>query len=181
MENSRNRDDPRLSRKDSDGNFLRGTPSGFEYVEIDKSSIPVDWYPGGNSILLTRCRRCERFTEDRTVDIYNRPMPDHMLDEDDRNPLCNHCLEEDFNHVLEEEIVATLESKLGLAERHRDALRAFIETIFTDPEKILKPERLSNRVEGLEKDLSIWKWVAGISAGVALSALGLAVTALLSS
>jgi hypothetical protein len=44
-----------------------------------------------------------------------------------------------------------------------------------------KLEQLSTRVSGLERDLSIWKWVAGISAGVALSALGLAVTALLGS
>lgn len=170
-----------MSRKDSDGNFLKETPPEFEYIEIRKSSIPAEWDPGANSVLLTRCRRCGRFTEDRTVDIYGRPKPDYMLSEDARNPLCRHCVKEDLGRALEEEIVTTLERKLGLAERHRDALRAFIETIFTDPKKILKLEQLSNRVSGLEKDLSIWKWVAGITAGVALSALGLAVTALLGS
>jgi len=70
-----------------------------------------------------------------------------------------------------------LERKLGLSEKDRNALKTFIETIFTDPEKILKLERLNSRVENLERDLGFWKWVAGISAGVALSALGLAVTA----
>ena len=108
-------------------------------------------------------------------------MPDHMLSEEDRNPRCQHCMKEDFGRALEEDIVATFERELGLAERHRDALRALIEAIFTDPEKILKLEQLSTRVSCLERDLSIWKWVAGISAGVALSALGLAVTALLGS
>ena len=54
-------------------------------------------------------------------------------------------------------------------------------SLFTDLEKILKLEQLSTRVSGLEKDLTIWKWVAGITVGVALSALGLAVTALLGS
>jgi hypothetical protein len=181
MENSRDRDNPKLSTKDSDGHFLKETPLEFKFVEIDQSSIPTDWEPGANSVLLTRCRRCGRFTEDMTVDIYGGPMPDHMLSEDDRNPLCQHCMKEDLGRALEDDTLATLERKLGLAERHRDALRAFIEMIFTDPEKILKLERLSNRVSGLEKDLSIWKWVAGISAGVALSALGLAVTALLGS
>jgi hypothetical protein len=159
--------------------FLRRDPVKFEYVEVDASLIPQEWGPGANSILIVPCVRCGRLTEDRTVDSYGDPMPDHMLDESDRNPLCEHCQREDFDHALEEDLLDFLESRLGLAEKHRDALKAIIETIFTDPDKILKLERLSDRVVGLERELGIWKWVAGISAGVALSALGLAVKALL--
>ena len=167
--------------KGTGGDSLKRDPVEFEYIEVDDSLIPEEWDPGANSTLIVPCVRCGRLTEDRAVGIYGDPMPDHMLDESDRNPLCEHCQEEKFGHALEEDLLDFLESRLGLAEKHRDALKAFIETIFTDPAKIMKLERLNDRVAGLERELGIWKWVAGISAGVALSALALAVSALLGS
>jgi hypothetical protein len=48
-------------------------------------------------------------------------------------------------------MLLVLEEKLGLAELHRDALKSFIETIFTDPQKILQVKDLDNRVRKLEK------------------------------
>ena len=53
-----------------------------------------------------------------------------------------------------------------MAEKHRDALKLFIETIFTDPQKILQMQDLNNRVSDLEKQTGRL-WVAlGIAAGL---------------
>ena len=86
---------------------MKGIPSEFEYVEVDRSSTPEDWEPGANSVLLARCRRCGRFTEDITVHIYGGPMPDRMPSEENRNIRFQHCIKEDFGRALEENIVAT--------------------------------------------------------------------------
>jgi hypothetical protein len=48
-------------------------------------------------------------------------------------------------------MLLVLESKLGLAEWDRDALRSFIETVFTDLKKILQVQDLDNRMRELEK------------------------------
>lgn len=48
-----------------------------------------------------------------------------------------------------------------MSEKDRGALRSFIETVFTDPKKILKVQELDNRVEGLEKQRTFLLWVIG--------------------
>ena len=65
--------------------------------------------------------------------------------------MCRDCHSAALSEALEEEMLLVLESKLGLAERDRDALRSFIETVFTDPKKILQVQDLDNRVRELEK------------------------------
>jgi type IV secretory pathway component VirB8 len=63
-------------------------------------------------------------------------------------------------------MLLVLEDKLGLAELHRDALDSFIETIFTDPQKILQVQDLDNRVRNLEKQTNRL-WIAvGIAGGL---------------
>lgn len=168
---------------DSGDDLLKRDFTGFEIIEIKRFYHKGEHYPALTPI--TNCARCRSFIDDPTRDISGGPMPDHMLDERDHNPLCRQCLHEDLDKALEAGILETLESKLGLSEENRDALKAFIETVFTDPEKILKLELLNSRVSELEKDLGIWKWVAGIAlgliGGIALSALALAVTSVVSS
>ena len=63
-------------------------------------------------------------------------------------------------------MLLVFEDKLGLAELHRDALESFIETIFTDPQKILQVQDLDNRVRSLEKQTNRL-WIAvGIAGGL---------------
>jgi hypothetical protein len=57
-------------------------------------------------------------------------------------------------------MLLVLEDKLGLAELQRDALKSFIETVFTDPQKILQVQDLDNRVRSLEKQTNRL-WIAG--------------------
>lgn len=88
---------------------------------------------------------------------------------------CEQCRDESFAEALEADILDTLERKLGLTEKDRDALREFIQTVFTDPKKILKVQELDNRVAGLEKQISnLWTAVAVsvalVSAAVAIAA-----------
>jgi len=99
--------------------------------------------------------------------------------EENLEVVCDDCGAEALNKALEEQMLLVLEDKLGLAERHRDALRSFIETIFTDPQKILQMEDLNNRVSDLEKQTGRL-WVAlGIAAGlVAISIAGVVAIAL---
>ena len=99
--------------------------------------------------------------------------------EDELKVVCDDCQSAALSETLQEEMLLVLEDKLGLAERHRDALRSFIETIFTDPQKILQMEDLNNRVSDLEKQTGRL-WVAlGIAAGlVAISIAGVVAIAL---
>jgi hypothetical protein len=90
-----------------------------------------------------------RYTEDPNKDAYGISIHDYP--EDDREIVCDDCRSAALSEALEEEMLRVLESKLGLAERDRDALRSFIETIFTDPKKILQVKDLDNRVRELEK------------------------------
>jgi hypothetical protein len=75
----------------------------------------------------------------------------HEDPEDDLEVVCKDCRSAVLSEALEGEMLRVLESKLGLAERDRDALKALIETIFTDPKKILQVKDLDNRVRELEK------------------------------
>jgi hypothetical protein len=130
------------------------------------------------------CANCERrYALDPTRHLLDgEPIANHFFEsEEARKPVCDECRSEAFGEALQETMMEVLEEKLGLAEKDRDALRTFIQTIFTDPEKILKLERVNNRLESLEREVSTWKWVSGITAGVAISALILAVTALAAS
>jgi hypothetical protein len=69
-------------------------------------------------------------------------------------------------------MLLVLEDKLGLAKLHRDALKSFIETIFTDPQKILQVQDLDNRVLSLEKQANrLW-----IAVGIARGLLALLIT-----
>jgi hypothetical protein len=82
-------------------------------------------------------------------DAYGIPIHDDP--EDDLEIVCRECQSAALSAALEGEMLRVLESKLGLAERDRDALRSFIETVFTDPKKILQVQDLDNRVRELEK------------------------------
>jgi hypothetical protein len=107
-----------------------------------------NWW--GVQIPIALCVQCEmRYTEDPNKDAYGIPIHDYP--EDDLEVVCRDCQSAALSEALEEEMLRVLESKLGLAERDHDALRSFIETVFTDPKKILQVQDLDNRVRELEK------------------------------
>jgi hypothetical protein len=148
----------------------------LEYIELE--SRPGDLLESQTPIIL--CSQCgESYAEDETRDSQGRKRSEESLSADPPSPpKCWGCVLDGLSEDYRADMLAMLEEKLGLAEKHRDALKLFIETTFTDPEKILKLERINNRVESLEREVSTWKWVSGITAGIAISALILAVTAL---
>ena len=142
---------------------------GFEYVAVDPRVLAVlraNWDDAwGTQTPIALCVRCgRRYTEDPNRDPYGEPM--HQYPEDDREPRCDDCAQEAFAEAFEKDLFDFFEDKLGLAEKHRDALKLFIETIFTDPQKILQMQDLNNRVSDLEKQTGRL-WVAlGIAAGL---------------
>jgi hypothetical protein len=86
----------------------------------------------------------------------------HQDPEDDSEAVCEDCLKMALGEALEADLLNLLEAKLGLAERHRDALRSFIETIFTEPKKILQLQDLDNRVRSLQTQVNVlWAAVGG--------------------
>jgi hypothetical protein len=127
----------------------------LRYVEVEDQARLAsmrfessNWW--GVQIPIALCVRCEmRYTEDPNKDAFGIPIHDYP--EDDLEVVCRDCQSAALSEALEEEMLRVLESKLGLAERDRDALRSFIETVFTDPKKILQVQDLDNRVRELEK------------------------------
>jgi hypothetical protein len=99
-------------------------------------------------------------------------------DPEDDEVVCEDCLRKDLGEALEADLLYVLEDKLGLAEKHRDALKLFIETIFTNPQKILQMQDLNNRVCELEKQTDrLWTVYVGaiLALLVALAALVISV------
>jgi hypothetical protein len=86
--------------------------------------------------------------------------------EDELKVVCDDCQSAALSETLQEEMLLVLEDKLGLAELHREALESFIETHFTDPQKIPQMQNLDNRVVSVEKQTnSVWIAV-GIAGGL---------------
>lgn len=154
--------------------FGSGNAKEFEYIRLDppvcwdmswcleRGIIPDHW---GGKTFIALCRKCEeRHAEDPAVDALGHPMPNHLFtSEEDKRPVCWDCREAAFGEAFEHDIIAVLEEKLGLAEKHREALRSFIETIFTDPKKIVQLADLDNRVKGLERQNTImWAVIGGL-------------------
>ena len=127
----------------------------LRYVEVEDQAPLAsmrfessNWW--GVQIPIALCVRCKRrYTEDPNRDSVGEPM--HEDPEDDLEVVCDDCQSAALSEALQEEMLFVLEEKLGLAEVHRDALKSFIETIFTDPKKILQVQDLDNRVRELEK------------------------------
>jgi hypothetical protein len=126
----------------------------LRYVEVENQRRLADmrvqssnWW--GTQIPIALCVRCEQRDP-----------------EEDREIVCKECLFAGLNEALEGEMLRVLESKLGLAERDRDALRSFIETVFTDPKKILQVKDLDNRVRELEKQNGRLWTALGIEGGL---------------
>lgn len=145
------------------------SPRRLRYLEPDQGRMSalvrqggswswgIGYGPDGKLVFgstpVALCARCtDRFAEDPTRDIDGNRKEDFWFEsEEDKVPICFRCEEELERRDTETKVLELLESKLGLAEKHRDALRSFIETIFTDPAKILRVEDLDNRVRNLEK------------------------------
>ncbi len=153
---------------------------GFEYLDIDLQG--VNQATGERSAnyfgLLTPvepCARCGRPVEDLTRTDQGQQVEENVLDHDTfgHEPLCDSCIADDREAEFEEEVIELLEGKLGLAEKHRDALRSFIETLFTDPQKILQVKDLDNRVNSLERQNNIMWGIVGVlvAAVIALATL----------
>jgi hypothetical protein len=125
-----------------------------EYVEVDtmrvsrmRSNLDNCW---GGQIPIAICVRCKRrYTEDPNRDSVGEPM--HEDPEDDLEVVCDDCRKAAFGAALREDVVEILDETLGLGQVDRRAIRAFIETVFTDPQKILQVQDLDNRVRELEK------------------------------
>jgi hypothetical protein len=141
----------------------------LKYVAVEPRSLARmrtnwdDWWE--DQILIALCVRCgRRYTENPNRDAAGEPM--HQDPEDDHEAVCKACLRKGSGEALEADFLFLMESKLGLEERHREALRSFIETVFTDPQKILQIKDLDKRVRELEKQNGRL-WVAlGITAGL---------------
>lgn len=149
---------------------------GFEYVELksEPHTFGMDWnlikhegHLRADQTPVALCVRCGGLAEDPTRDIYGLILLEHHFDsEEDKEPVGERCRDEEWDRALEEVVVQLLERKLGLSERDRDALRSFVETVFTDPRKILQVKDLDNRVRDLENQTGRL-WVAlGIAAGL---------------
>ena len=120
---------------------------------------------------IAHCVKCGRWMDDPTRTVFDSKMPDHLFDSEvSKEPVCSECQAEDLGRALEEDILLLLERKLGLAERHRDALKSFIETIFTDPQKILQMQDLDNRVRSLQTQVNAL-WVVAVGAIITLFVL----------
>ena len=155
----------------------------LEYVNLlahlellyQMGSDPNNWW--GNQTPIATCVRCGRhYTEDPNRNAIGEPL--HQDPGDDHEAVCEDCLRKGLGEALEADLLYLLEDKLGLAEKHRDALKLFIETIFTDPQKILQMQDLNNRVRELEKQTDrLWTVYVGaiLALLVALAALVISV------
>jgi hypothetical protein len=141
----------------------------LEYVDVESRWLArmraniEDWW--GDQTPIASCVRCGRYTDDPNRDIAGKPMNENP--EDDREAVCMTCLREGVSAALREEVVEIIDETLGLGEVDRKAIRAFIETIFTDPQKILQVQDLHNRVRELEKQTN-YLWMAFMGAILAL-------------
>jgi len=150
----------------------------LEYIEPDQARLQVLHDDLKNSFMpeldnnlklfaehtpVAPCVRCGAFAEDplRKLD-HEWYISAHMFSEEDKHAICFGCQEKEEREQQETEILELLESKLGLAEKHRDALRSFIETVFTDPQKILKVQDLDNRVRSLETQNNVMWGIVGV-------------------
>ncbi len=125
----------------------------LEYVAVDLEKVrrtlgSMSNYWGTQTPLAT-CVRCGRYMDDPNRDPAGEPMHEHP--EDDVEAVCMPCLEAALDEALRAGMVETIEATLGLGETDRQAIKAFIETIFTDPRKILRVQDLDNRVRHLEE------------------------------
>jgi hypothetical protein len=150
--------------------YLKIKPPGFGVLD-DEWRMIADPSGGGGRLAdrttLASCVRCGRLMEDPTRDVFGQPMPEHLFDsEEEKDAVCSDCLGKAVGEALEEDLLLLLEDKLGLAERHREALKSFIETIFTDPQKILQVKDLDNRVRELEKQNGRLWLALGIEGGL---------------
>jgi hypothetical protein len=165
----------------------------FEYLKLNHRHLEgvdrsAEWVvfvdPSGGGLLSYQtsaapCVRCGRYTEDPNRDCWG--FPRHEDPEDDIEVVCDDCQSAALSEALEEEMSLVLEDKLGLAELHRDTLKSFIETIFTDPQKILQVQHLDNRVRCLEKQTNRL-WIAvGIEGGLLAALITSVVTMALAS
>ncbi len=121
------------------------------------------------------CVRCGAFAEDpmRTLD-HERVIDAELLSEEEKQVVCFECQKKERREQQETEVLELLESKLGLAEKDREALWSFIETIFTNPTKILQVKDLDNRVRSLERQTNLlWATFTGaiLAFLIALAAL----------
>ena len=150
----------------------------FEYLRLDHRHLrgverSAEWVvfvdPRGGGLLSSQmsvapCVRCGRYMEDPNRDSWGLPVYENP--EDDLEVVCDDCQSAALSEALEEEMLLVLEDKLGLAELQRDALKSFIEALFTDPQKLLLAQDLDNRVRSLEKQIHRL-WIAlGIAGGL---------------
>lgn len=146
----------------------------LRYVEVDPRQLGRlrsnlnNWW--GDKIPIALCVRCGlRYTEDPNRDSEGEPM--HENPADDLEIVCTSCSKIALGAALREDVVALLDETLGLGEVDRGAIRAFIETIFTDPKKILKVQELESRVSGLERQNTAL-WIALGIVGTLLTIVG---------
>jgi len=80
-------------------------------------------------------------------------LPDHLFSsEEDKQPVCMHCHQEAVSKALEADVVGMIEEKLGLSEADKERLQA-IRSLIENPDRVLKVERLHDKVDGIERRL----------------------------
>jgi hypothetical protein len=103
---------------------------------------------------IAPCVRCGNIADDPTRDAFEFPLADHdFASEEEKHPVCFSCREEEARQVAEAEILALLDKRLGLNEESRSALETLLDIAVHNPDKVLRLERLHDRVDGLERRL----------------------------
>lgn len=143
----------------------------FEYLKIDLWAVSQSSGRGNEFGVVTSlvpCADCGGPAEDGTKNLQGETMPSvkNSVELFGDEPFCDQCIMEDQAQELEGDVLALLETKPGLGEEDRLALKSVVQTIFTDPAKILRVERTENRVSALEGQIKTFWVVLGIAAGL---------------
>jgi hypothetical protein len=161
-----------------------GEVRGFEFIDAEglksrafKAGVEKwNMFVGGpgQRLLIDQtpvglCANCGGLAKDHTRDSWGLQKPEYyFFSEEEKELVCQRCLDEEERGETETAGLELVERKLGLSEKDRDALKSFIETVFSDPKKILKMQELENRVSGLERQI-IALWIALGVVGALLS------------
>src|SRR5215217_4760348 len=135
----------------------------FKYIQVTLHDVaalnrdaklgidPNEW---GEKTHVARCVECGRYTEDPTRDYVGNPLPDYLYSsEEAKQPICEDCGLQRLAQAFEHDTLALLEERLGLVEGDKERIRA-IKSLVENPDRVLRVERLHDKVDGLERRLN---------------------------
>lgn len=144
---------PKIDRSLAVFGDYKDSETGIEYMMLEDGTYIGEQTP------LVVCSQCEHhYARDSERDLfgyYAPPPKDYSLvgDEDeDKGPLCKHCLEQNLTDALDEQTLDLLERKLGLNEGNYAALNSVLRLV-EDPDKLVQIVQVHSRVDELERRL----------------------------